>query len=555
MLLQCVKTDLLDPVSSCRRGLAAAVLLGLAAAGTAQAVAPGAPAGAVLRYNQVASGPQQQASIAAAADGNAVAVWYSRPDFGAGPAGARARLLDSAGAPTGAEILVNNIAQAGSYYEPSVAADADGNFVVVWSASSTQLYSLTHVHMRRFDRNGVPLGSQQQVDTHVPDAGGAVVARSADGRYVVAWDAYPASGAEIRARRFDAAGNALGGEITVAVRGSGYAGPDLSIATDDSGAFTVVWTHDTGNGADFDVFRRRFDAYGIAQGPVQRVNTAYAGGQRVADIAMDAAGNSVVVWDSYINRYDSRVLGQRYDANGVPVGAEFVLAYKQGYPAEEPTRPSVAMARASGDFSVSWQRRSNSILTRSYAANGTARGGEQLISDGTPGAAYAQIAVDADGDATVVWQNAESSWSDDFGVVGRRIAAYASVDLAAQLQASVHSALAPTLISYQIGVANLQMPATARGVGTAGGIVAVLAPPAGGVVLSAGGSGWQCDTAVPAPRCRYAGFVAPGASAPALQVEVGGAPSGAARASVAVSGGQPDANAGNDAAVAELVLP
>ncbi|MCQ4164640.1 hypothetical protein [Tahibacter harae] len=555
MPLHSLVPDFLESISSRRRVLAVAVLLGLAAAGTAQAVAPGAPAGAVLRYNQVSSGPQQQASVAAAADGNAVAVWYSRPDSGAGPAGVRARLLDSAGAPAGAEILVNDIAQAGSVYHPSVATDADGNFVVVWSASSTQLYSLTHVHMRRFDRNGVPLGPQQQIDTAVPEAGGAVVARSADGRYVVAWDAYPASGAEIRARRFDAAGNALGGEITVAVRGSGYAGPDLSIATDDSGAFTVVWTHDTGNGADYDVFRRRFDAYGIAQGPVQRVNTAYAGGQRVADIAMDAAGNSVVVWDSYINRNDSRVLGQRYGANGAAVGGEFVLAYKQGYPAEEPTRPSVAMARASGDFSVSWQRRSSTIYVRSYAANGTARSSEQLISDGTAGAAYAQIAADADGDATVVWQNAESSWSNDFGVVGRRIAAYASVDLAARLQASVQSATAPTLIGYQIGVDNLQMPSPVRGMGTAGGIVAVLTPPAGGVVLSAGGSGWQCDTTVPAPRCSYAGFVAPGAGAPALLVEVGGVPAGVAQASVQVSGGQPDANAGNDGAAAEVVLP
>lgn len=537
-----------------RRVLAAAVLLGFAAAGTAQAVAPGTPAGPVLRYNQVTSGPQYQQSIAAAADGNAVAVWYSRPESNVGPPGVRARLLDSAAAPAGVDILVNDIAQAGSYYYPSVATDADGNFVVVWTASSTVLYSLPHVHMRRFDRNGVALGPQQQIDINVPEAGGAVVARSADGRYVVAWDAYPATGAEIRARRFDAAGNALGNEIVVAVRGSGYAGPSLNIATDDSGAFTVVWTHDSGNGADYDVFRRRFDAYGTAQGPVQRVNTAYSGGQRVADIAMDAAGNSVVVWDSYINRNDARVLGQRYGANGSALGGEFVVAYKQGYPAEEPTRPAVAMARASGDFSVSWQRRSNNIFVRSYAANGTARGNEQLISDGTASAAYTRIAADADGDASVVWQNAET-WSEDLGVVGRRIAGHASVDLAARLQATVQSATAPTLLSYQITVDNLQMPAAARGVGTAGGIVVVVTPPAGGVVLSAAGSGWSCDTTLAAPRCSQAGFIAPGASAPVLQVQVGGTPAGTAQATVQVSGGQPDPNAGNDGATAAVVLP
>ena len=67
MPLHSLVPDFLESISSRRRVLAVAVLLGLAAAGTAQAVAPGAPAGAVLRYNQVSSGPQQQASVAAAA--------------------------------------------------------------------------------------------------------------------------------------------------------------------------------------------------------------------------------------------------------------------------------------------------------------------------------------------------------------------------------------------------------------------------------------------------------------------------------------------------------
>lgn len=539
-----------------RSALALAIVLNVASASTALAHnAPGTATGPVLRYNQVTSGAQQQAAVAAGADGNAIAVWYSRPDWAVGPAGVRARRLDGSGMPIGSDIVVNGINQAGDLYKPSVATDADGNFVVAWTAAGTQLYSPYHVFLRRFDRNGVALAPQQQIDIDLPESVGAVVARSGDGRFVVAWNASMPTGSEIRARRYDAAGNALGSDIVVATRASGYAGPSLRIATDDAGNFSVVWTHDHYNGADFDVFRRRFDAFGAAQGAAQRVNTAYTGSQRMADIAMDAAGNSVVVWDSYISRYDSRIVGQRFGSNGLALGGEFVLATKQSYPTEEAGEPGVVMARATGDFTASWQRRSNTIFVRAYAANGTARGAELLISDGVTGARYPRIASDADGDVSVVWQNEEGVGSSDTGVVGRRMAGYGSVDLAARLTAALQSTAAPSVVSYRIEAENLQMPSPQRGVGVASGIIAVLTPPAGGVVLDAIGTNWQCDITLPSPRCSYSGVVAPGLRSEALQIRVGGVASGAAQASVSVSGGQYDAQAGNDSAVAEVIVP
>lgn len=543
------------PLIKRRRALALAVVLHFAGASVALAHnAPGTATSPVLRYNQVTSGAQKQAAVAVAADGNAVAAWYSRPEWAVGPSGVRARRLDPSGAPIGSDIVVNGIAQAGDLYEPSVATDADGNFVVVWTAAGTQLYSPYHVFLRRFDRNGVALAPQQQIDLDLPESGSAVVARSSDGRFVVAWNAYPSTGAEIRARRYDAAGNALGNDIIVAQRSAGYAGPSLRIATDDAGNFTVVWTHDQYTGTNFDVYRRRFDQHGVAQGAAQRVNTTYSGSQRVADIAMDAAGNSVVVWDSTVSRYDTRVSGQRYGSNGLALGSEFTLATKQPYPTEEPTRPSVAMARASGDFSVSWQRRSDTMFVRSYAANGTARAAELLVSDGVSGADYARIAADADGDAIVVWQNGESTLSGDTGVVGRRLAGFAMVDLAARLSATLENTQ-PAVVAYRIEAENLQMPGAARGVNTASGVVAVLAPPAGGVVLDASGTNWQCDITQAAPRCRYTGVLAPGARSDALLVRVGGVAPGAAQGSVSVSGGQYDGLTGNDVAAADVIVP
>ncbi|HSX61103.1 MAG TPA: hypothetical protein VLF18_12940 [Tahibacter sp.] len=534
--------------------LAAALLVALAGAGTAHALgSPGAAAGAVTRYHPPAAGAQHQADIATGADGNVVAVWYTNSPIGS--LGVRARRLDGAGDPVGSEIVVNSSPQAGSHLYPSIAADADGNFTVVWTAHTTVLYSLPHVYQRRFDRNGVALGPQQQIDTNTPEAGGAVVAMSADGKYVAAWRAYPSTGAEIRARRFDAAGNALGSEVVVVAQNPGYFGPNIRLAVDDAGNFTVVWTHDKNDGAQHDVYRRRFDAFGNARGPAERLNYRTANGdQRVADIGMDANGNSVVVWDSYISRYDSRIQGQRYDANGTAVGSEFTLAYRD-YATEEPTRPAVAMARATGEFSVAWQRRGNTMALRRYLANGTARGPEMVISDGTRNPSYVAAASDADGDITAVWQIDESYSSQDYGVSGRRFAGYGSIDLAARLMPVVESANAPTAVDYQIRVDNLQMPAPQRGVGAATGIVAVFTPPAGGVVLDAIGANWLCDTSIAAPRCVHTGVVAAGANSDVLHVRVGGAPSGTHQANVQVSGSQYDAQAANDGAAGIVTLP
>lgn len=538
-----------------RRNLVAGLLLAVAGVTTAHALGtPGAAVSPVLRYNQFTDGGQQQADIAVGADGNAVAVWYS--DKPTGSIGVRARRLDGAGNPIGSDIVVNSSPQAGSIFYPSVATDADGNFTVVWTAHMTVLYSLPHVYQRRFDRHGVALGPQQQIDTNVPEAGGAVIAMGTDGRYVVAWNAYPTTGAEIRARRFDAAGNALGAEIVVATRGTGYFGPNLRLATDDAGNFTVVWTHDKNDGASYDVYRRRFDAYGNALGSVQRVNNwSAAGTQRVADIGMDAGGNSVIVWDSYLSRYDSRIVGQRFDANGNAAGSEFVLAYKNSYPTEEPTRPAVAMARATGEFSVAWQRRSDTVYVRRYLANGTARGPEALISDGTRGASYVSIASDADGDTTAIWQVEETSMYQDFGVVGRRFAGYGSIDLAASLTPAIESAAAPTVIDYQVRVDNLQMPSPSRGVGVATGVVATFLPPADGVVLEATGPNWNCDLSAAQPRCTYGSTVPPGGSSEPLHLRVGGVASGNVQASVQVTGSQYDAQVANDAASAVVTIP
>ena len=537
---------------------AAAILLALCGSGAVQALGtPGAASGPALRHNLFVSGKQHQAAIASDADGNAVSVWYSSPAAGSPvgtPYGLRARLLDSAGTPLGDEIVVNSTPTAGSWFYPEVAMDQAGNFTVVWSSLGTQMGSLSHVYRRRFDSFGNPLELQQQLDIASPTEGASpAIAMTPAGAAVVVWKNYLPTGVEIRARRFDSAGVAQGADIVVAAPGSNAMSPELRVALDDSGNFTVVWTQDIADGAGQDVYRRRFSAAGAALGPVQR--TQASGSQSEADIGMDAAGNSVVVCNSLVSRNNSRILGRRYDAAGNAVGGEFILAYQQLHPAYEAMNPAVAMVRSSGDFSVAWNRRNNTIYLRRYAANGSALGDETAVSSGGLGLTEPRIASDYDGDISLVWRDDESSYAQDYGVMGRRIAGFASVDLAAQLSATLESGSSPAAIDYQVTVANLQAPASYAGARTATGVVAVLTPPAGGLVVQASGDNWYCDTTQQNPRCTYLPAISAGGSSDALQVRVGGVGSGTVQASVQVSGNQYDAAAGNDSNSVTLLLP
>src|SRR4030095_9072357 len=72
------------------------------------------------------------------------------------------------------------------------------------------------------------------------------------------------------------------------------------------------------------VFAQRFDANGVKLGADFRVNTYTTGIQRWPRVAVRHDGQFVVVWQS--NGQDGNgygVFGQRFRANGAPLGPEF----------------------------------------------------------------------------------------------------------------------------------------------------------------------------------------------------------------------------------------
>lgn len=154
------------------------------------------------------------------------------------------------------------------------------------------------------------------------------------------------------------------------------------------------------------------------------INTETSGPQTRPDVAMDADGDSVVVWESYLQDGAGwGIFGQRFDAAGDPVGSEFQV---NGGSAGDQRYPAAAM-RSDGSFTVVWvdsDGAGNGIRGRSFDASGTPVGGDFTVNLGTTGdQTDPDVAVDGSDAGVAVWQ---TDATGDLEIRGRRLDASGS---------------------------------------------------------------------------------------------------------------------------------
>lgn len=140
--------------------------------------------------------------------------------------------------------------------------------------------------------------------------------------------------------------------------------------------------------------------------PEIRVNQAFAGDQRYPQVAAAADGSFVVVWESEVGgRSVTDILARRYSASGQALGNEFVVNTTT---ANRQVLPALAMNSA-GDFIVAWNslgqnRVSVDIYAQRFNADGSRRGGELHVNDGTyDPAAHVGAAINDAGEFVLVW--------------------------------------------------------------------------------------------------------------------------------------------------------
>jgi hypothetical protein len=308
----------------------------------------------------------------------------------------------------------------------AVAAAANGNFVVLWSSNSPGTVGWD-VYARLFNAAGAPLGAPFLVNTYTTnDQNNATVAMNAAGNFVIAWQSNneDGSGWGIYAQRYNAAGVPQGGEFFVCSF-TQYRQEYPSVAMDNAGDFVITWSSQNQDGNGWGIFAQRFSAAGVAQGAEFQVNTYTQNDQIYSSVAMDAAGDFVITWQS--NNEDGSgwgIYAQRYNAAGVPQGGEFFVCsftqYQQEY-------PSVAMDSA-GDFVITWSSQNQDgsgwgIFAQLYNAAGVPQGSEFQVNTYTQNdQEYSAVAFDPAGNFLITWSShgeAGSNW----GVYGQSYSA------------------------------------------------------------------------------------------------------------------------------------
>ena len=118
----------------------------------------------------------------------------------------------------------------------------------------------------------------------------------------------------------------------------------------------------------------------VRLGPEIQVNATITGRHRRPELAMDAAGNFVIVWS--LDWSAPGIFGRRFDASGKPLGLDFQV---NSYTTDEQAWPSVSTA-ADGSFVVAWVQETvypaplvDDVFARRFDAAGAPLGDQFLV--------------------------------------------------------------------------------------------------------------------------------------------------------------------------------
>src|SRR3954469_840316 len=299
----------------------------------------------------------------------------------------------------GAETRVNGTTD-WAQQDPAIGRLSSGGFVVAWTDTSFRADGTgSGIKALMFDAAGAPVGAEFLVNTQ----GNSIqsqpsVTGLAGGAFLISWTDLGASPVRVKAQIFDPIGHKVGGEILLntTTTGTPLASQISALA---GGGFVATWVDDSHTGADTTgtaVRLQLFDGSGNKVGGEVVANTATAGNQNQAVVTALSGGGFVAVWtDASLQGGDASgtaVKAQLFDASGAKVGVEFLVNTATSL---NQANPSVA-ALASGGFVVSWDDTSRvggdtsglGGKAQVFAADGSKVGGEILTNTTTFGSQF-----------------------------------------------------------------------------------------------------------------------------------------------------------------------
>ena len=381
------------------------------------------PDGSEFQVNSYMPSKQEAPAVAMNDSGQSVVVWETHGQDGDSD-GVFGQIYDTNGIPVGPEFQVNTVTES-AQNDADVAMDDAGNFVVIW-----QRFSFTQdeggIFGQRFSAIGDPIGTEFQVSLEATaDQSNPEVAMDADGDFMVVWQdggSLDGDGYGIFGRRYGQNGNPEGPQFQInTYTTSAQMLPD--VAMDSAGNVVVVWQSFGQDGNADGIFGQRYDTNGIAAGAEFQVNSWTSNNQEEPAVTFDGSGNFIVVWQSQNQDGDQDgVFGRRFNAAGAPQGGNFQV---NTYTTDSQFAPAI-FANANGQFTVVWQSWGQDgddfgVFGQLYSPSGTPIGDEFQVNSFTPdNQRYPDVAMDAGGNALIVWESVQSDGASSYGVFGQR---------------------------------------------------------------------------------------------------------------------------------------
>jgi hypothetical protein len=407
--------------------------------------------GSEFRVGNLFSGEKYEPAAAADADGDFVVVW-----LGEGGADGRTTIrfsgFSSAGVPLFGEFAVPQSHTLSSRAQPAVAAEADGGFVVAWTSYNQESYA-SGIFAQRFSSQGAPLAIEFQVNTYTLDYQLLPsVAIDGKGDFVIAWESYQQDdwGWGVFAQRFSSEGVPLASEFQVnsyTINIQAYP----SVAAEPDGDFIIAW-HSFGF-LDFtcDLFARRFSSTGTPLASEFQINS-YTNGQCVPRIAVEPDGDFVISATRFAEHGYDGVFAHRFSSAGSRLGDEFqVNSFTDGQGFS-----SLGVSNR-GDFSIAWESFEQDgslggIFGQVFSSDGEPLGTEFPINSFTVNDQRRPVLAMADrGDFVVVWQS-RGQYGRPWRVFGQRFAIPTTTETPT-LTPTATSTVTPTSTSTNTAIA------------------------------------------------------------------------------------------------------
>jgi Ca2+-binding RTX toxin-like protein len=304
-----------------------------------------------------------------------------------------------------------------------------GGFVIVW-ASQTQDASAGEIYGQRYDAAGNRLGTEFLIGTFNSNAfyrstehtEFPSVSALASGGFVVTYSSEDGDGDGVYGQRYDAGGNKLGNAFRINTY-TYNSQNQVDVATLEGGGFVVTHTSSNQDGNDNGIYGQRYDDDGNPLGAEFQINTYTTSDQSWSRITALTNGGFVVAWRSYGQDGSLHgIYGQRYDAGGNRLGAEFRI---NTYTTNSQYYPSIT-GLSGGGFVVTWTSieslcsGGNDICGQLYSNDGNKLGSEFEINTYTKDQQYdSHVAALSDGGFIVTWTSLYEDGSAT-GIFGQR---------------------------------------------------------------------------------------------------------------------------------------